>query len=156
MGGICAPAGLVIGMFADRLGSPDGPGHMWLYGALAAFATGGLAWRALAAARPGIVRGAAAGAATGLLSPAVCSVLLSAVERARDILAGVPVGPGAAVKGFFLAVLMGLLSLYYAGWVTIPAGAALGAVLGALQKRRVLPPLPDRPASPPEGPRRIT
>jgi len=148
MGAACAPAGLVVGVFADRLGAPDGPQVMWAYGLLAAFFTGFLAWRGLAAVRPGVLRGAVAGAVTGALSPAMCSVLMSAMERAQDALAGLPVGPGAVFKGFFLAVLMGLISLYYAGGVTVPVGAAIGAVLGAIQRRRA-----ERTAPPEQGAR---
>ena len=148
VGGVCAPAGCAVGFSADRLAAPGTPYVMWFYGALAAFLTGWLLWRALAATRPGVVRGAVAGAFTGVLAPAVCSVILSVAARVQDVLAGAPVGPGAAVQGFFLAVLMGLLSLYYAGWVTVPLGAAIGAVAGALQKRRALPSLPDRSARP--------
>jgi hypothetical protein len=148
MGAACAPAGLVVGAFADRLGAPDGPQVMWAYGLLAAFFTGFLAWRGLAAMRPGVLRGAAAGAVTGALSPATCSALMSAMERAQDALAGVPVGPGAAFKGLFLAVLMGLVSLYYAGGATVPLGAAIGAVVGAIQRR-----LAERSAPPDQGPR---
>jgi hypothetical protein len=46
-----------------------------------------------------------------------------------------PAGPGLLFKGLAIAAGMGALSLFYAGWVTVPAGALLGAVLGELQKR---------------------
>ncbi len=135
MGAACAPAGLLVGAFADHLAPPDVARTMWLYGAAAAFATGYLVWRGMVAARPGLFRGAFAGAAAGVAAPAVCSVFISAVEGVQGILAGMPAGPGLLFKGLAIAAGMGALSLFYAGWVTVPAGAILGAVLGALQKR---------------------
>ncbi|MEF3696808.1 hypothetical protein [Desulfolutivibrio sp.] len=135
MAAACAPAGLVVGAFADSLASPGAARTMWLYGAAAAFATGYVAWRSMVAARPGLFRGAVAGAAVGVVSPAVCSVFISAVEGVQGILAGMPAGPGLLFKSLAIAAGMGVFSLFYAGWATVPAGALLGAVLGVIQKR---------------------
>jgi len=138
MGAACVPVGLIIGSIGDNLGPTDGPQTLWLYGAAAAFVTGYLVWRGMAAARPGFFRGAVAGAAAGVLGPAVCSVLMTAVGRVQDVLAGGTIGIELLAKALIVAIAMGGLSLYYAGWGTIPAGVLLGAVLGALQKRSAL------------------
>ncbi|NDY57985.1 hypothetical protein G3N56_14715 [Desulfovibrio sulfodismutans] len=135
MAAACAPAGLVVGAFADSLASPGPAQTMWIYGAAAAFATGYVVWRSMVAARPGLFRGAVAGAAVGVAAPAVCSVFISAVEGVQGILAGMPAGPGLLFKSLAIAAGMGAFSLFYAGWATVPAGALLGAVLGALQRR---------------------
>lgn len=135
MGAACVPVGVVIGAMGDNLGPPDGPRTLWLYGAAAAFVTGYLVWRGMVAARPGFFRGAVAGAAAGVLGPAVCSVFMTAVGRAQDVLAGGTIGIELVIKALIVAIAMGGLSLYYAGWGTIPAGVLLGAVLGVLQKR---------------------
>ncbi len=134
MAAASAAAGLVVGALADGVVLGGAAGRFWLYGALAAFVVGYMLWHAVVAGRPGLWRGVAAGAATGVFAPVVCAVLVIVGDHALGVFHGGSIGPGSLLKNMLIAVGIGYFSLYYVGWATIPTGAAIGLVLGGIQR----------------------
>jgi len=83
----------------------------------------------LRAGRPGWVKGAAAGLCSALLSYLLPALVVALVGGSADT---GQLDPGRAI-GYTLLFLMLMTTL--TGWYTVPAVAATGAVMGAVQRR---------------------
>ncbi len=140
MGLLCMPVGVLTGVYVSATAIGNGYQTFLLVAPVAAFLSGVFAWWLIMERvyRPGIPRAAFAGALAALLGHYLCWYLLFLVNFLQHVLyhvgdsvGGPPVGPIAAL---FAAGVYSLFSLLILGWVTVAAGAILGAVFGAVQR----------------------
>jgi hypothetical protein len=140
------PIGVLCGLFVLSCTSPQTRGEGWgefpLHAGAAFFLTSFVVWWALVArpGKPGVGRGAIAGLVSGLLAHPVTWYLLICVNWALALL-NLRAGPSGGddplnpLTGLLGALVFSLGSLLLLGWVTIPAGALVGALVGAWQRR---------------------
>lgn len=98
--------------------------------AASAFVVGGAAWWQLPPRKRSPAIGAGVGALVGVVSHPVAWYgleLASWLAGERDSLGQPTLGPAAAVPA---SLTFSLLSLAFVGWLTVPAGALVGALLG--------------------------
>lgn len=128
-------AGFLWGLYLTR-GAEGLSSRVWA-ATVGSFLTGALVWWVLVL-KPGhpptARRGALVGALVGGIAhvPLVYFGLLHNWVTADSVTRGVLVNP---VLALFPAVIYGLLSLLVTGWVTMPAGAAVGVALAWFQRR---------------------
>lgn len=136
MAGACAGIGLATATWVFSTATGDGYAMFLLAAPIAAFATAALFWWWLLD-RPAIhtrTRGAVAGALAGAVAHYFCWLLLmlgvwschGVTGACADSLGDGPVGP---LDALWAAALYSLLSLYFYGWLTVPAGALAGAMV---------------------------
>jgi len=118
---------------------------------LAAFITTFTLWWLFVSrpARPSTWRGVVVGGLSGLLAHPVCWYLLICLNYVLASLAitpesvgGPPLDPAEGLGG---ALILSLYSLFLFGWITVPAGALTGGIVGWWQAR-------GREAAPESGP----
>ncbi len=134
MAGACSGVGLACA--ALIVGSASGDGYEpFLFAApAAAFATAALFWWWLLD-RPANytrARGAMAGALAGAVAHYMCWLMLMLGASAYHALTGELTGslgdsPMGPLDAFWMAAVYSLFSLYICGWLTVPAGAIIGA-----------------------------
>ena len=141
MGTLCAPIGVVIGLFIglDAIGS--GYEFFAVYAGAAAFLTPTLLWRLIVARTEAytILRGALTGAISGVLSHFVTwylfilssNVCYWAFGGCKDSLGEGPMNP---LEGLAGAAGLSFFSLLFFGWITVPIGAILGGLLARSQR----------------------
>jgi hypothetical protein len=138
-----AMVGLICGLLIVGMGSGGTLGSGWgafpAYSAAGAFLTGLALWRTDLSGR-GRRRGALAGAACGPVAHPVTWyvmicwnwVMKSAGLTPGSSVAGAPLNP---VNGLAGAVTFSIISVLVMGPITVPAGAVVGALVGAWQER---------------------
>lgn len=151
MGVVCAAVGAILGLYVR---SRAVGGYDWfpVFSSLAGGTTGGLLWWSLLARRARYLNenGALIGALCGFVSHYVCWYMLITAYWTCSLVSGgclsslgeTPMNPFQALLGAFG---FSLWSWILFGWITVPVGAVLGALLAVRWKRRVLN---DRSASP--------
>jgi hypothetical protein len=102
----------------------------------AAFVTAALLWWQMLerSGRRTLARGTLAGSLAGALAHYVCWLALmfgaaachAVTPGCFDSVSGPPIDP---LTAFWAAGVYSLFSLYFFGWLTVPAGAAIGALL---------------------------
>jgi hypothetical protein len=136
MAGACAGIGLATAVLIVSTAAGDGYGVFLLAAPIAAFATAALFWWWLLD-RPAIhsrTRGAIAGALAGAVAHYACWLLLLLGASACHAVTGAcadsfgdgPIGP---LDALWAAALYSLFSLLFYGWLTVPAGALVGALV---------------------------
>jgi hypothetical protein len=136
MAGACAGVGLAIAAWIVVNVSGDDYAPFLFAAPAAAFATAALFWWWLLD-RPANytrARGAVAGALAGAVAHYLCWLMLMLGTSAYHALTGgftgslgdAPMGP---LDAFWMAAVYSLLSLYICGWLTVPAGAIIGAAV---------------------------
>jgi hypothetical protein len=137
---IFTPVGLLCGALIAALGEgwPEFP----LYTGIATFLTTFVVWW-LSVARPrqaGVARGAVAGLISGLVAHPVTWYILICFNWALIALS-IRDGPSAGqepmtpLSGLLGALVYSLASIVVMGWITIPVGAVVGALVGGWQAR---------------------
>jgi len=144
MGLLCAPVGVVAGVYVFATATGDGYGRFVLAAPVAAFFSGTAIWWLVMArkARSSVLTGVLAGALAAVVGHFFCWYLLFAAAwvchavsgGCTDSLGGPPMNPLEALPA---AALYAALSLTFVGWFTIPTGALLGGLLAKAQRRRV-------------------
>ncbi|NPV78340.1 MAG: hypothetical protein HPY59_18445 [Anaerolineae bacterium] len=148
MGVACAGVGAITGVLVVNVASGKGYGWFLVAAPLAGFLAGGTFWRLVAQRnKRSVLAGAFAGALAGTASHFLCWYLVFAAtavcyaltSRCTDSLGDPPANLLQALVG--AAVYSGV-SLFFFGWLTIPAGGLLGALLAWLQRRTHSSPSP--------------
>lgn len=132
-GALCAPVGIGVGALVGY--SATGSGWAWFFipAGLAAFLTASASWWLIVErnARPTLLRGALAGAAAGVVAHYVCWYFLLLGNYAFAAATGGRLGGEAGaidpLSATWAALAYVFWSLLLFGWLTLPAGAALGA-----------------------------
>ncbi len=138
------PIGVLCGLFVLSFSSADTRGEGWtafpLYAGAAAFLTTLVVWWLYLArpGKPGVLGGAVAGLISGLVAHPVTWYVMICCNWAWILLSG---GTGSSagddtlnpISGLLGALVLSLWSVIFMGWITIPAGALVGAVLGGWQ-----------------------
>lgn len=140
MGLLCAPVGILCGIYIWALATGEGYHLFPVYAGVAAFVTPFAFWWLLVARRAqATVRGGAlAGALSGAVAHYVCWYLLILSRNAcywlwggcRSSLGEPPIDP---LNGLWGALALTFWSLLYLGWVTVPLAALIGAFLARRQ-----------------------
>jgi hypothetical protein len=136
MAGACSGVGLATAAWIVGSASGDGYEPFLFAAPAAAFATAAVSWWWLLD-RPAnytLARGAMAGALAGAVAHYLCWLLLMLGASAYHALTGgftgslgdSPIGP---LDALWMAAVYSLLSLYICGWLTVPAGAMIGAAV---------------------------
>lgn len=136
MGAACAGVGLATGLLILYFSGGLDKATFLLAAPAAAFATGALLWWQMLE-RSGtrtIGRGALAGGLAGALAHYPCWLMLMFAAAACHAVfpgcmasvGGPPIDP---LNALWAAGVYSLFSLYFVGWLTVPAGAVIGAVL---------------------------
>ncbi len=142
MGKAYSVVGLLVGGFISCV--VDGEDWMWmfffLFAALAAFVAGSVLWLVFVAAKPSPGRGCVAGGLAGVVSHWLCWMFIIVFWNFTFLSMNMPTSslgeaPMTFVEAPFGASIFTLWSLYIFGWVTVPAGAVIGLVLGYLQQK---------------------
>lgn len=142
MGLLCSVVGLAAG--AAIAAFATGQGYRWFMVAapVAAFMAGSLFWR-LVVVRPAAFnwrRGASAGALASVLAHFLCWYLLVAGTYVTELVFQPPLPRGQGAPDLLQSVaaagVFSAWSLALTGWLTLPAGGLLGAVLASRQRRR--------------------
>ena len=138
-----AMVGVICGLLIVGMGSRGTLGSGWgafpAYSAAGAFLTGLALWETDLSGH-GRRRGALAGAACGLVAHPVTWYVMICWNWAM-ISAGLTPGPSAGqtplnpVNGLAGAVTFSIFSILVMGPITVPAGAVVGALVGAWQER---------------------
>lgn len=142
------PVGVLCSVFVLSLSSPDERGEGWrefpLHAGAAAFLTTLVVWWLQVArpGKPGVLRGAVAGLVSGLLAHPVTWYVMICWNWALILLSirTDPSGDGDLLNpltGLLGAFALSLWSVILMGWITVPAGALVGALVGGWQGRSV-------------------
>lgn len=130
-------AGAGLGLYIQSMASGEGYEFFALYAGLAAFATTfGVWWLVMDRwAKRGPWAGAAAGAVSGGIAHYVCWYMQIVSANACYLVTGNCLSslgepPLNLLAGLAGALVLSLGSLLLFGWVTVPAGALAGALLG--------------------------
>jgi len=141
MGAACAGVGALAGVLVVSIASGEGYDWFLVAAPLAGFLTGGISWLLLVAQRKkqSVLAGVFAGALAGAVSHYVCWYLMLAGAAACYALTGGCTGSLGDPPANFLQALAGAavysaFSLVFFGWLTVPAGGLLGALLAWLQR----------------------
>ena len=141
MGLFCGAVGLLVGLWVWNLAIAEDYAAFPAYTTLAAALTGaGLWW--LLVARLGLyrpLRGAFAGGLAGIVAHYLCWYLAILANNVcywgwggcQASLPGPPVDP---LNGLWAAAILALGSLFFFGWLTVPAGALIGGLWAARQR----------------------
>ena len=142
-GALCAPVGIVVGAYIGLTATGDGYQLFFLPAGLGAFVTAlGFWWLMVErGARHTLMRGALAGASAGVVAHYVCWYLLLLGNFARAAMAGETLGGNAGaidpLNALWGAAAFTFWSLIIFGWLTLPAGALLGAGYAKWRRRRL-------------------
>jgi hypothetical protein len=138
MGLLCAPVGGLVGLWISFNAIGDGYGVFVVAAPLAAFLSGSLLWWLFVVRRGRqyrILPAVAAGAFAAIFGHFLCWYLLLVAAFFWGGVTGndrLSVNP---LYAFPAAGVYGAFSLLFFGWVTVPAGAILGALLAIFQRR---------------------
>lgn len=137
----CSGVGLAAALWIVGNATGNGYQPFLIAAPAAAFVAAALSWRWLVD-RPAIytrARGATAGALAGAIAHYFCWLMLMLGASAYHALTGgfvgslgdAPIGP---LHALWAAALYSLFSLYICGWLTVPAGAMIGAAVAHVRK----------------------
>ena len=141
MGALCTPVGGLAGLWVAHMALGDGYIVFVFAAPVAAFLSGTLSWW-LFVVRPrrsNWFRGALAGSFAAVLGHLLCWYILLVGVYVWHSLSGETAAGGSApmnpMEAITAAGIYGAFSLLLIGWVTVPAGAMLGVLLGFMKKR---------------------
>lgn len=136
MGAACAGVGLATGLLILYFSGDFDKAMFLLAAPLAAFATGALIWWQMLerSYTRSVGRGAFAGGLAGALAHYLCWLILmlgtaachAMTNGCTASLGDAPIDP---LNALWAAGVYSLFSLYFVGWLTVPAGAVIGGVL---------------------------
>ena len=133
MGILCFPVGIVTGLFVSTCWESDDWQYFYVYSGVAAFFVPSLVWLLIVerAKKRSRIRSALAGALGAVFSHYVCWYMILFVRRVSYLLFGSPVlslneQPVDLIYAFLGAFGLTFFSLLIFGWITVPAGGAIG------------------------------
>ena len=142
-GALCAPVGIAVGAFIGFTATGKGWEWFFLPAGLAAFLTAFALWWLVVerTAKLTAVRGAVAGAIAGIAAHYVCWYFMLLGNFFRALAVGEAVGGNAGavdpLNALGGAAAFTFWSLLLFGWLTFPAGAALGAAYAKWRRKKL-------------------
>lgn len=144
MGGGCSIVGFLCGLYIQNVSISDDYSYFWLLAMISAFLTGStIWWKLIEKAGPksivrgaSWIRGAIVGALAGVMGHYVCWYLVIVFFSFNNLFNGISADVMSRPPLSLLTALIGALtftpfSLVFVGFITIPAGALIGGIIGA-------------------------